>query len=178
MQRYEEKNEKKKKNAKFFPFSHIYSYLCALKVTLLHNMKNVLLALALMLSTLAAKAQQVDSTAFHAYLYNADEDVYMSINFYDQDIVIKGQEIFGNVAGFLAKKGNSFCWIITSAEMEGNKAELEMVNDYGSDDLTATLTQVNDSTYTLQQKAGAALKVPVNSKWHKLPRTLTLKRRK
>ena len=100
---------------------------------------------------------------------------YLKLN---QDIVISGQEVYGKVPGFLARKGNSFCWIVTDATVQGRKASLELVNDYGSDDLTATLTQVNDSTYTLQQQAGATLKVPVDGKWHKLPRTLTLKRRK
>lgn len=141
-------------------------------------MKNLFVTTAFLLCALITRAQQADSTAFRGYLYNADENVYMKINFYDQDIVISGQEVYGKVPGFLARKGNSFCWIVTDATVQGSKATLELVNDYGSDDLTATLTQVNDSTYTLQQQAGATLKVPVDGKWHKLPRTLTLKRRK
>lgn len=123
-------------------------------------------------------AQDADSNVFRAYLIDKESDVYMEISLQDQDIVISGQEVFGKVAGYLARKGNSFCWIITSATVKGKRAELEMVNDYGSDDLTATLTLVNDSTYTLEQKAGAALKVPVSGKWKKLPHTLTLTRRK
>ena len=178
LQRYEEMSEKKKKNVKFFSFSHIYSYLCALNKTIINVMKNLFITTAFMLCALAIQAQRADSTAFRGYLYNADEEVYMNINFHDQDIVISGQEVFGKVAGFLAKKGNSFCWIVTDVTVEGRKASMEMVNDYGSDDLTATLTQVNDSTYTLEQKAGAALKVPVNGKWKKLPHTLILIRRK
>ena len=53
-----------------------------------------------------------------------------------------------------------------------------MVNDTGSDDLRATLTQLNDSTYVLRQGSGATIKVPNNNKWQKLPGTLTFIRRK
>ena len=142
------------------------------------KMKQFPVALAMLLSHLSLSAQTAADNAFRAHLYNEEEDVYMDINFYEQDVIISGQEVFGKVAGYLARSGNSFCWIVTEAKLKGRKAELEMVNDYGSDDLKATLTQVDDSTYTLQQNNGAALKVPLNGKWHKLPHTLTLKRRK
>jgi hypothetical protein len=51
-----------------------------------------------------------------------------------------------------------------------------MVNDYGSEDLEATLTRQNDSIYVLKQGKGSTLKVPNNSKWQKLPPILTFKR--
>ena len=125
-----------------------------------------------------AFAQTADSTAFKGYLYNQEYDVYMRINLYDHDVVISWQEIYGPLHGFLAKNNYSYCWIITDAEIDGNKAKLEMVNDYGSDDLTATLTRENDSIYTLRQNNGSTLKVPKKDKWQKLPATLTFKRRK
>ena len=140
--------------------------------------KTTMTALAMTMISATLSAQEADSTAFRAYLYDTENDVYMDISLRDQDVVVKGQEVFGKVAGYLARKGNSFCWLITSAEISGRRAELEMVNDYGSDDLTATLTQVNDTTYTLEQRDGATLKVPVGGKWKKLPRQLTLRRRK
>ena len=51
-----------------------------------------------------------------------------------------------------------------------------MINDYGSEDLTATLTAENDSVYVLKQIEGSTLKIPNNGKWLKLPKTLELRR--
>ena len=48
-------------------------------------------------------------------------------------------------------------------------AELVIINDTGSDDLTATLTIKNDTTYVLKQGKGSTLKVPNKGKWQKLP---------
>ena len=141
-------------------------------------MKKILSLLAVLSCTLAIQAQQADSTVFRAYLYNEEYDVYMRINLYEQDIIISWQDIYGPLPGFLAKNDYNFCWMITDSKVSGRKAELEMVNDYGSEDLTATLTLENDSLYVLRQKKGSALKVPNKGKWQKLPATLTFKKRK
>ena len=141
-------------------------------------MNKILSLLAVLSCTLAIQAQQADSTVFRAYLYNEEYDVYMRINLYDQDIIISWQDIYGPLPGFLAKNDYNFCWMITDSKVSGRKAELEMVNDYGSEDLTATLTLENDSLYVLRQKKGSALKVPNKGKWQKLPATLTFKKRK
>ena len=131
----------------------------------------ILLLLSLTMSVAAQKP-------FHAYIINNEYEVYLRINFYDEDISIPGQELYGQVPGFLGKKHNSFCWIITSAKIKGNTATLSMINDYGSEDLVATLTPKNDSIYVLKQGEGSTLKVPKNGKWQKLPKTLEFKRQK
>jgi hypothetical protein len=120
---------------------------------------------------------QSDSTFFRAYLYNSEFQIGMRINFYDQDIVVPDQELFGQMAGYLKKDGTSYCWLVVTAQMKGKRARLQMSNDYGSEDLEAELTCHNDSTYTLKQLSGSALKVPNHGKWLKLPRELVLKRR-
>ena len=121
---------------------------------------------------------QKDSTAFRAYLYNNEYDVYLRINFYDQDVVIPGQELYGSLPGYLGKKHNSFCWVITSCEVKNDhEATLQLINDFGSEDLMATLTRQNDSTYILRQGAGNTIKVPNKGKWQKLPKTLPFKRK-
>ena len=90
-----------------------------------------------------------------------------------------GQELYGDLPGYLGKKNNSFCWVITSVKIKDkNTATMNLINDYGSEDLTATLTQKNDSIYILKQESGSTLKVPKNSKWQKIPKTLEMKRRK
>jgi hypothetical protein len=122
---------------------------------------------------------QSEGTPFHAYIYNNEYEVYLKINLYDEDVEVPGQELYGPLPGYLARKHNSFCWVITAAKVNDNKtATLSLINDYGSEDLTATLTLQNDSTYILKQEKGSTLKVPKNGKWQKLPKTLEFKRQK
>ena len=121
---------------------------------------------------------QSDKTAFHTYLYNKEYKVYMRINFYDQDVIIPDQDLLGPLPGYLGKERNSFCWPIVCVKVKGNKAQLQMVNDYGSEDLEATLTRENDSIYILKQGKGSTLKVPNDGKWQKLPSTLPFVRPK
>ena len=54
---------------------------------------------------------------------------------------------------------------------------MDLINDYGSEDLTATLTRKNDSIYVLKQESGSTIKVPNKGKWQKLPKTLEFKRK-
>lgn len=140
-------------------------------------MRNFLLFILLSTAVWKGYAQQ-DNTAFRAYLYNNEYDVYLRINFYDQDVTIPGQELYGELPGYLGKKNNSFCWVITSCKLQSEKkATLQLINDFGSEDLTATLTRKNDSIYVLRQGDGNPIKVPSKGKWQKLPKTIELKRR-
>ena len=129
------------------------------------------------IALLSASAQQ-NSKPFRAYLYNNDYEVFMRLDLYGESITVPGQELYGELPGYLGKKHNSFCWLITSSKIDGEKAELQMINDYGSEDLTATLTVENDSLYVLRQVEGSTLKVPKDGKWQKLPSKLVFKRRK
>ena len=140
-------------------------------------MRYYLLTTMLVVATTKCFAQK-DSTAFRAYLINNEYEVYLRINFYDQNIKIPGQELYGELPGFLGKKNNSFCWVITSCEVQSEKkATLQLINDFGSEDLKATLIRKNDSVYTLRQEQGNAIKVPFKGKWLKLPKTIELKRK-
>ena len=129
--------------------------------------------LTLMLSPVFA---QESKKPFRAYLINKEYSVYLRIDFYQENISVPGQDLYGKLPGYLSKQHNSFCWLITSAEVDGNKATLQMINDYGSEDLTATLTAESDSIYVLKQIEGSTLKIPNNGKWQKLPKTLELRR--
>lgn len=139
-------------------------------------MKKIFATIVLAFTLLPVFAQE-SKGPFRAYLFNKEYNVYLRINLYDEDITVPGQDLYGKLPGYLSKQHNSFCWLITSAEVEGNKATLQMINDYGSEDLTATLTAENDSVFVLKQIDGNTLKVPNNGKWQKLPKTLELKRR-
>ena len=141
-------------------------------------MKKALLALTLLAVSAVAFAQN-DTKAFQAYLYNDEYEVYLRIDFYNESISVPGNELYGRLPGYLGKKNNSFCWAITAAKVnDETTAELSLINDYGSEDLTATLTRQNDSTYVFRQEKGSTLKVPKNGKWQKLPKSLTFKRQR
>lgn len=134
--------------------------------------------LLMMVFTLPLWAQNQNSS-FKAYLENDEYQVYLRINLYDNNIEIPGQDLYGQLPGYLGKHNNSFCWIITSCEVKNEHvAELQLINDFGSEDLKATLTRENDTLYVLRQGAGSTLKVPHQGKWRKLPKSLTLTRRR
>ena len=121
-------------------------------------MKKALLALTL--TALAATAfAQKQNTAFKGYLYNNEYDVYLRIDFYNESVSVPGNELYGRLPGYLGKKNNSFCWAITAARVADDEttAELSLINDYGSEDLTATLTSIRHSLASHRQSANRAL---------------------
>lgn len=139
-------------------------------------MKKLLILSFVCLTSIVLNAQNT-SEPFRAYLINNEYDVFLKIDFYKQNITVPGQDLYGELPGYLSKNKNSFCWLVTSVKIEGPTAHLAMINDYGSEDLTASLTIKDDSIYVLRQEDGSTLKVPKNSKWQKLPKTLEFKRR-
>lgn len=121
---------------------------------------------------LAAQSDKV----FHTYIYNDEFKVYMDINLYENNVIVPDQELFGEIPGYFGAKRDQRKWLITSAKIDGkNSATLEIVNDYGSEDLTATLTyNPEDGSYVLKQKSGNRIKIVVNRKWVKIPTELKL----
>lgn len=140
-------------------------------------MKRFLMLLLAMASILVGAAQNVNSNqVFHTYIYNDEYKVYMDVNLYEANISVPGQDVFGTVPGFFGALRDSRKWLVTDAKIVGkNKAELEFINDYGSEDLTATLTyNPKDNTYVLKQTGGSRLKIVVNRKWLKIPTEIVL----
>lgn len=117
---------------------------------------------------------------FHTYIYNDEFKVYMDINLYENNVIVPNQELFGETPGYFGAKRDERKWLITSAKIDGkNTATLEIVNDYGSEDLTATLTfNPEDGSYVLRQKSGSRIKIVVNRKWVKIPTELKFVPRK
>ena len=102
------------------------------------------------------------------------------MNFIDNDILVAGQELFGKVSGYIKSSKDSRCWIVTSVEIDrkNNSATLEIINDYGSEDLIATLTyNSGNNTYTLRQKSGSTIKFAKKGKWQKLPSSLEFEKK-
>ena len=137
--------------------------------------RNILYTLLLWCFPVVIHAQE---NTFRAYLFNKEYNVYLRINFYEQDVRVPGQELYGTLPGYLGKVNNSFCWVITSCQIKNDReATLQLINDFGSEDLTATLTRKNDSIYLFRQGAGSTIKVPNKGKWQKLPKSLEFKRK-
>lgn len=136
--------------------------------------------LCLMLSLpFCAFGQDADWKPFKASLVNEEYGVFLQIDFYDNSVVVPGQELFGDVPGYLGANHDSRKWLITDAKITGkNTAQLSVVNDYGSEDLVATLHHNADGSYTLKQGKGSRIKIVENRKWVKLPNELvfTLKK--
>lgn len=126
--------------------------------------------MVLFIGTIGLFAQ--NDTIFKAHLVNDEYQVWMDINFYDNNIVIPRQEVFGQVPGYFGAKRDTRKWIISDAEIKGNKAKLLIINDYGSEDLTAELRLNGDGTYSLIRLDGSVMKIVVNNKWVKIPKEL------
>ncbi|ALO48850.1 hypothetical protein [Hoylesella enoeca] len=110
---------------------------------------------------------------FSGTIYNQTYQVYIKMNFYENNIEVPEQEIFGSLPGYFGAKRDTRKWLITEASLTDQRtARLSIINDYGSEDLTATLTSNSDGTYTLTQQEGSAIKIVVDRKWVKLPKRL------
>ena len=134
-------------------------------------MKTTVLSTLLCLMSLSCMAQN-DSTLFKGRLNNNEFDVYLNIDFYKKNLKIPGQELFGEMPGYFGDKRDSRKWLITDADIDGKTAHLSIINDYGSEDLTADLVILPDGSYELQQKDGSSMKIARNRKWVKIPKKL------
>lgn len=147
-------------------------------------MRKLILFMMFGLTAMTINAQKADNATeagadsiFKAYLYDDEYQVMLNIDFYDQKLIVPGQEIFGELPGWFGSKRDGRKWLITAVDIQGETAMLEITNDYGSEDLTASLTHHADGTYTLQQINGSTIKIVVDRKWVKIPKKLILKRR-
>jgi hypothetical protein len=131
-----------------------------------------LFMLLICLFTITINAGNNSDGVFKGYFVNEKYNVYIRINLYQNNLSIPGQAVFGEVPGYFADRNDSRKWIFTSAKINGNTAYLEIINDYGSEDLEATFTKKNDSIYVLKQTDGSQLKIARNRKWVNIPKTL------
>ena len=137
-------------------------------------MKRIYFAIVMLFSFVLVSAQE--SRPFKGKIVNDEYQVWIEMDFYESTVVVPEQEIFGEVAGYLGAKRDPRKWIVTEAQMEGKSAaRLEIINDYGSEDLVASLTRNADCTYTLRQLNGSTIKIAVKGKWVKLPKVLVFK---
>jgi hypothetical protein len=138
----------------------------------------VLFLFVIGLSASAQTAQRGASAPTHAHIYNKEYDIHLHIDLNGQTMPVPQHDLYGPLPGYLGKTGSTFFWLVLELQKKGDTMTLQLVNDYGSEDLSATLKQKNDSVFTLTQIKGSTIKIPVNNKWVKLPKTLTFIRKK
>ena len=134
-------------------------------------MKNLFIAAFLCLVNLPLFGQS-PCEDFRAYLFNKKYGVFLKIDLCDESITIPGQDFYGSLPGYIGKKANNFIWLITNAEIKEKKAKLTMINEFGSEDLIASLVRENDSLYVFRQEEGSQLKLSQNGKWQKMPKKM------
>ena len=160
------------------PLFLTYLYNFAKNLSIMAKMyKSTLFVFFMFLASLQAAAGNNKSAA-HLYIYNKEYDVFMNLDLKNHSLIAPGHELYGPVAGYMGKTNNSFYWIVISAEKDDQTTTLQLINDFGSEDLTATLTQENDSVYTLKQGKGNTIRLPNKGKWQKMPKTMIFKRSK
>lgn len=136
------------------------------------------LSILAIISAIALNAFSQNDSIFKCNLYNEEYKVYMNINLYDSNITAPRQEIFGELPGYFGQDNDSRIWLITDVKIsKNNVAKLSIVNDYGSEDLTATLTVDKDGNYILKQEDGSRIKIVENRKWVKIPTELKFKKK-
>jgi hypothetical protein len=138
-------------------------------------MKKIILSILMLAMHIFCFAQ--DSVAFKGYIHNEEYKVYIKMNFYDKNVIVPGQEIFGELPGYFGSKNDSRKWLFTDAVIKNRTtAEISITNDYGSEDLTATLKLLPDGSYELIQNEGSTLKIVEKRKWVKIPKKIILTR--
>ncbi|WP_025881680.1 hypothetical protein [Segatella baroniae] len=122
-------------------------------------------------TALNAQGRQV----FKGHLYNDEYQVYLDIDFYQKNILVPNQEIFGQLPGYFGAKRDMRKWLITDIKLlNDSTARVDIINDYGSEDLSATLYKDKNGNYILKQGEGSTIKIVVDRKWVKIPKTLVL----
>ncbi len=139
-------------------------------------MRKLLFLFVMSLVSAAAVAQQ--GRPFDTTIRNEEYKIYIRLNLYDKNITVPGQDVLGEVDGYFGSTQSSTKWIVVASRLiDGRTAEIEVVNDYGSEDFTATLKVNDDGTYEYKKDGGSTLKFAVRGKWQKIPGNLELMRK-
>ena len=137
------------------------------------RMNKIIVALLLTSISLATNAQSLLKGTY----YNAEYQIYLHLNADSCNVTVPGQEIYGELPGYFSTKRDSRLWLIIECErLKSNKIEATVINDYGSEDFTATLTEDDQGNITMKHLDGSTYKIVVNSKYVKIPKEIVLKK--
>lgn len=140
-------------------------------------MTRTILILLFCITTLYCGAQNEEP--FKGRFYNEEYQVFLRIDAYNQNITVPGQELFGEIPGYLGSKRDSRVWMITDIQVKNDRnATIEVINDYGSEDFIAQLSFDDEGNLTMKHEKGSTYKIVVNSKYVKIPSKIILKREK
>lgn len=131
-------------------------------------MRKAFLLFALCLTAALSAAQE--ARPFDVEIRNDELKIYIRMNLYDRDVTVQGQDMLGAMDGFIGSTQSAGKWYIVDSRVKDDRtAEMEVANDYGSEDFTATVKVNDDGTYTFTKKNGSTLKFAVRGKWQKIP---------
>ena len=136
----------------------------------------ILLLAVLLLFTMYGKAQTVTDSTFVGKISNDELKIYLVMNLIEKKVIVPQQEVFGEVDGYMGCKDTAHVWTIVSSEIKGHTARIKMINNYGSEDITATITLEKDGSFTYKHISGSTLKFPVGQKWYKIPSKVSFKK--
>ena len=95
---------------------------------------------------------------FDGRFVNKEFNIFLHLNLTLKNIIVPNHDLLGELPGYLGKNNNNFYWLITDGEQKNNRqATLSLINDYGSEDLTASFEMKNDSVFILKQDAAGTL---------------------
>lgn len=134
-------------------------------------MKKVFI-LALFIQLTSFASAQSDSLYIGKFI-NEEYRIFLKINLLGKDINVPGQDILGELDGYIGSLDCNHIWAIVSSEIKGRTATISVINNYGSEDFEALLTVNKDYSITFQHKGGSTLKFPIKGKWHKIPSKIT-----
>ena len=133
-------------------------------------MKHLLFTILCLISTVYIYAQG----PFKGKFVDESHEIFIVINLYDKDVIIPDQELYGEMDGFIGSRRNTLVWMITDSKIiSDKKAEIEIVNDYGSEDADAELIFEDENTLVYNKKHGSNLRFSKNGKWIRMPSKLT-----
>ncbi len=134
-------------------------------------MKRFLFLLLACVISLFSIAQE-NKKPFNAKINNDEYKIFIKMNLYDKDIIAPDNIELGEIDGYIGSTQSTHKWLIVSSQISGNQAEIEVMNDYGSEDFLATITYNEDGTYSYKKNSGSTMKFAVKGKWQKIPSSL------
>ena len=136
-------------------------------------MKKIITFACFIMNSIIMIAQQ----PFEGRYYNDEYNIYIVINFYDKNVIVPNQEVFGDLDGYIGSTLCNTVWPITSSSITKNSAKISVINNYGSEDFKASLSLIDSNSLSYEHKGGSTLKFPVNKKWQKIPSKIVFKRK-
>ncbi len=101
-------------------------------------MKKAFFTLFMAVAALQVAAQE--ARPFDTTIHNEEYKIYIKMDLYDKDITVPGQDVLGEMDGYFGSTQSRSMWMIVSSRLiDERTAEIEVANDYGSEDFIAVL---------------------------------------